>query len=719
VFESELLNHIRFGLLGIHFKSEVDVAGRAGPGFGAVFRRLAVIGPCAQINCQKSTHPRPSCPWCARTRRLSITMGWHYVLETPAEESGSDHSEWKREIAEEVGSPTLCTHAFSIGGIVYRIRREDEATTSNDDDENSNTTRGRGSSWWTWQKVVEPGAIVTHVSSNWDGSVIVAATDAGTIALLRGRDGRRIASQRVVVLNVQWTTNSSLCIETNDAIILVDQIDGETLNHETDERAVSRATRQLAMTNVSLGNYKLRTFAILSSRKVIACDVDGRLQLLEIRDGALLPSEATACFTIDGEIDYGVGLHQQEKAEVSVVVGCTLKGSDRILFWFDAKANKVACSYTLENVIVADDIRPLDDSHCAESLSMAVATRSSAGAQIHVLQVLTDDETVAQPHCLYTIAEDVTATGMILAPMSLKECAFRYRVWTKSGQSSLKAFEPDQISASRLRRVRSLLVRKDVDALSDDLIVGLGDNAFSRFHPSEIEFARLERALSQEKGAAEVSQLVRKLLAGARTSPVGLDWLVQGIKHVIQTPSNFNLQQFHAGIGLLPRLMQPLGESLNKTGPVEDHAKLLGVVRSVERKAQALKYIVECKLVIDFPFSQVRSIRHLYEVLVQEGRIADALALAAKDLVSLEELVLPVLQTRPVTMKVVPLLRDAIFPRLSIGDAIVSRVKHWAVQSAEQVDDIDQSVKLLEVRVYSSLRNRSADIARCSLSTAS
>jgi hypothetical protein len=192
--------------------------------------------------------------------------------------------------------------------------------------------------------------------------------------------------------------------------------------------------------------------------------------------------------------------------------------------------------------------------------------------------------------------------------------------------------------------------------------------------------------------------LVRKLLAGARTSSVGLDWLLRGIKYVIQTPSNFNLQQLHAGIGLLPRLIQPLAVSLDKS----DREKLQGVLRAVERKAQALKYLVECKLVTDFPFSQLRSIRHLYEVLVQEGCIEDAKALAAKELVSLEELVLPVLQSRPVDMRVIPLLRDAIFPRLSIGDDIVSRIKHWAVQSAEQFEDIDQSVKLLEVCIRSS-----------------
>ena len=87
-------------------------------------------------------------------------------------------------------------------------------------------------SWWTWQKIVEPGSIVTHLSCNTDGSVIVAATDVGTVALLRGCDGRRLAYQQVSVTNVQWISEESLWIETDDAIILVDHVNGQELNHE-------------------------------------------------------------------------------------------------------------------------------------------------------------------------------------------------------------------------------------------------------------------------------------------------------------------------------------------------------------------------------------------------------------------------------------------------------------------------------------------------------
>ena len=303
-------------------------------------------------------------------------------------------------------------------------------------------------------------------------------------------------------------------------------------------------------------------------------------------------------------------------------------------------------------------------------------------------------KTVANPHSLYCLSETERVTGMTIAPIPTKDCSLRYRIWTKSGGPKLKAFQPNPTQASKLRRVRSLLAKKEVGLITDDLVAGLDGDDFSKFHLSEIVFAKLCKALSEHSGAAAVSQLLRKLIHGAKTSDAGLDWLIQGIRHVIQTPSNFTLQQFHAGVGLLIRLVEPLTATLSKS----NEEKLRAILRTVGRKAQALQYLIENKVETTLSFCEVRSIRHLYEVLVRELRIDAANALATKDLISLEDLVLPILQTRPSSdMAVLSLLRDSIFPRLSINDDIVSRIKQWAVQFAEKSDDIEQSVEVLEV----------------------
>lgn len=610
-------------------------------------------------------------------------------LETPVEETGASHSGWTRDITEEVGSPTLCSHAFSVGGTVFRIGNAHHVGT--------NKIANAATCWWTWQTIVEQGSVITHLSCNSDGSVIVAATDVGTVALLRGCDGRRLAYQNVSVTNAQWISDESLWIETDDKIILVDHVNGHELNHESDERTVSRATRQLVMTNVSLKNFVLRTFTMLSSRSVFACDANGELQVLEIQNAELRSAETQPDMELVGEIDSGLGLHAQEASNISIVVGCSLKQNDRVIFWFHAQNNSIACTFTIPNVVVADALQPLQNAtNETAALTLAIATRVAEGAQIQILQVLVDGDTVSSPHNLFTLSEDAAVIGVTVTPIASKDCSLRYRIWTKSDASTFKAFEPDQTKVSKLRRVRSLLAKKDVDSIADDLVEDLDKVEYSRFHLSELVFARLCDALSQDGGAKAASLLLKKLISGAKSSDIGLDWLIRGVRHIIHTPSsNFTLQQFHAGVGLLPRLVEPLVATL----PSPNQERVKAILRTVGRKSQALQYLVESKVETYLPFSQVRSIRHLYEVLIQEQRIDAAKDLAAKDIISLEDLVLPILQTKPTNdLSVMSLLCDSIFPRLSIGDDIVPRIKQWVVQFAEQMDNIKQSVEALEVR---------------------
>ena len=92
--------------------------------------------------------------------------------------------------------------------------------------------------------------LVNAVTSNRDGSVIVAATDAGIVSLMRGSDGQVLATRKVsssfakeeASIHLSWISQERLLIEcptdndgastSTSTLTLVSNIHGKTLNHE-------------------------------------------------------------------------------------------------------------------------------------------------------------------------------------------------------------------------------------------------------------------------------------------------------------------------------------------------------------------------------------------------------------------------------------------------------------------------------------------------------
>jgi hypothetical protein len=79
----------------------------------------------------------------------------------------------------------LCPHAVARQSIIYgRLPRMHSSSSS---------TAAAG---WSWQTSLAPHR-VTALVSNADGSILAAATDGGTVSLLRGCDGRVLATRQV------------------------------------------------------------------------------------------------------------------------------------------------------------------------------------------------------------------------------------------------------------------------------------------------------------------------------------------------------------------------------------------------------------------------------------------------------------------------------------------------------------------------------------------
>jgi hypothetical protein len=198
------------------------------------------------------------------------------------------------------GSDTICSHAVSVGSIVYgcagkaqTLGRENHDATYRDDD-----SGGGKCCWWTWQTSLHLGnkssgsstnnnappiGLVTSIASNSDGSVIAVATNTGTVALLRSLDGKILATRTVcatatgsnddemyramMTIRISWLgggdlRHDALLIEVptvddddDDALpvlIVVSNVCGQRLNHPTNAAVVEEAVQRMHIQTLPL-----------------------------------------------------------------------------------------------------------------------------------------------------------------------------------------------------------------------------------------------------------------------------------------------------------------------------------------------------------------------------------------------------------------------------------------------------------------------------------
>ena len=86
-------------------------------------------------------------------------------------------------------SCSVSPHAISHGCSVVGIRR------NNNSDDDQEDGFGSDQDWIAWEATFDHR--VCRVTSNADGSVVVASTAGGTVSLLRGSDGKVLATRRV------------------------------------------------------------------------------------------------------------------------------------------------------------------------------------------------------------------------------------------------------------------------------------------------------------------------------------------------------------------------------------------------------------------------------------------------------------------------------------------------------------------------------------------
>ena len=139
----------------------------------------------------------------------SSAGGWDATVANDARFNFDAASELS---ADARRSCSVSPHAISHGCSVVGIRRTDGSGSDCSDDQGG---FGGDQDWVAWEATFDHR--VCRVTSNADGSVIVASTAGGTVSLLRGSDGKVLATRRVYAIGDDNEEEDGECIRMNEA----------------------------------------------------------------------------------------------------------------------------------------------------------------------------------------------------------------------------------------------------------------------------------------------------------------------------------------------------------------------------------------------------------------------------------------------------------------------------------------------------------------------
>ena len=472
----------------------------------------------------------PLPPATAEEEKAKLVGGWD---ETIGDTKHSSSRPWER--------PSLSSHAMAHGSLVCGIR-----------------SSSHGEDWITWKTSFAPHR-VCRVASNHDGSIVVAATDGGTVSLLRGRDGRVLATRRVYtsegthrpaeiafvegahrfkskdVLIILVPTSDQLVNDASDVnVILVSSIDGERLNDENIE-SVTEAAKSMSIDALAL-EVRCKDFEALQGSflgagtiRFAAGEADGNVSIhdynVETKKSVSI-RERIEDSVVSDEWTFltSVGMRLQHYGnENTFLLLCGHSETHMKLFWYDLVHLNMACdcnlpmspSYSSSIRPRVLSIEPVTSFSDESALAVAVAMKESAnssGGFVEVVQVAAEDTmglaVLSRPHMVYRIPVKAPAKQSSLQGIGLNVLeisgpySFRFQTWFGSDQLVCSEFstQHDRLDSGVIGRIR-LLLQQELYDKADELLASndgalVSSDTFAVFHSSEVALRRLQRLLS-------------------------------------------------------------------------------------------------------------------------------------------------------------------------------------------------------------------------------
>jgi hypothetical protein len=467
---------------------------------------------------------------------------------------------------------------------------------------------------------------------------------------------------------------------------------------------------------------------------------------------------------------------QQQQRSFVVLTGYRDGGGDgtwrtrrSCLFWLDVEDPKNITSYSLSQKSTFLKVESLPN--IDKALALAVAEKDSHSIRIQIVQVHIHDERTGQsdstnslsrPHVVYTIPVYQTTTSILSSTLvSLSICsipnpqnmyAFRYKLQvfnknrdesTDGGENVYYYREFSSPVAKTIGKIRGLLACNEWDAAekilpasTDPAMEELVNEPFANFHPSEVALQRLQAVVTTASVLTTAStqelnetliraqDCIRQLAVGATTSSKGMDLFVEAIDCVIRSPICLTMDKYIVGLSMVSTTIQKVKQTLEEDDVTKN--KLQQKNEKVERQIAALQML--SKLMsndaseegtnvspLETPFYKIRSISHLFAILIRERKFdwAEQLHSACTSGVCAEELttetiIVPILELKSDVHpeSIALFLHRVVVPSLTINHPLLSRLKAWVCRLADDLDDstrdgcnnLEAAILLLKVR---------------------
>lgn len=594
----------------------------------------------------------------------------------------------------------------------------------------------------TWRTRL-PHSVVSLVS-NEKGSLVVAATDGGTVSFLRGCDGQVLATRNVGGSStVSFVVSSNaekdaVIVESSACIILVSQLDGQALNGE-DPEAVGRAARSLQINTFQLEIQSVQAYQTSDGAiRMVGVSNDDTISVYETTkdlSGATLVHHGLTLNLGDGQprkISQGSSLVCHTIRDKIYLVGISdSQDDDRAPYicWWDPVGCQTVCTYHVPTSGSINSIAPLATPDPESLAALAVSFREGHQCKTLVVQLVVEDVlglvVVSKPHGLFEVAGTRLLTGLPSFPYSSL-----LETFDSENSPCLQAFLPREEVWKPLSAIKRLMALGDLDKteelLEEHPQVKWEDLPYSTFHPSEVAICRLKRLMagSGPIPLEQVQEYLKKLAVGAAAGYT--EGLVQAVASVCSMGRPLDVS-----CTAISGVLSTIDCCLNMGA--KDASEMNELKTKLETRLKVTNYLNsqgDSAAHLSSETISSKSIGDLLISLVEENRFCEATALWNSGYcvdIDKETLVASVLAISP---EVDPteydiFLQDTVIANLLIQDDCIPYLRAWVCGTADALDEqarglesalhllgiVDSGLKDLQSRMHQSLAMESPFVA--------
>ena len=623
----------------------------------------------------------------------------------------------------------LCPHAIARDSQIYgRTERRKR-------DESENLYEST-SLFFSWQTSLAPHR-VTQIVSNRDGSILAAATNAGTVSLLRGSDGKVLATRQVAKntsASLSFVSNAddgdTLLIQTPSAsqddpvhCVVVSNIQGLKLNGRPESAA--EAARQLKISavprNLPAWKETARVTALYENPHTLlltAVTQQGQLRLFAwdlAQNVVTVRKEAVSLqLSTDEEtewvVDHRLGLATQSVCEQNYVVFATYAPGKAALAWLDPIVGHCVSHVPLEiRVGQMGAFLPLE-SHEA-TLAVAMAVKTETATQINVYQQVVEETmgliVLSKPHLIFSVPVEAPLRELSLSEVLHSDIyAFEFQ-YSRKGTFLVSELRPSESSLASIGKIRYLLQVGKFDQ-ADELLASLDDenlDPLASFHPSEVASRRLKKMVSENRTQSEdITSCLERLAAGAATmNKTAIATFAQACEMIPDKALGESVDQ---QIAVIVRVLRFIDNAIEAEAAL-DTSEIKAVENKLQDRRRALRFVAALPdEIVSMNLIGIKSTRDLVQKL-----LVDKQYLLIEKLwewegsngisvdVLLEEMVKLPAHVDPTGY--LPVLKNVLFPNLFVHHELLPIFLAWCCESADLMDENDvglsTAVKLLEV----------------------